>query len=295
MQILVTGAGGLIGAEIVNLLKKNGYKITALVRKMGAIDADCTYILGDLLKQTLDELLGDFAPDVIVHCAAEIPASGKSDSEVGVHNRLIDDNVLNWALKKKIRVIYISSISVYGYITGQTCHEEDVSSVLTDYARNKIATEKAVLSRDDVNVCLRISSPYGRLQKHNTVMKIFVRNAITGNNLLVYGEGNRMQDFIHVYDIARAVKLAIEKQVSGVYNIVSGAPISMIDLAHKVTLLLNQSIDIKYSSLQDLQEDYRGFFSNEKARLALGWSPVVTLDEGIFDLAKGINEDSSNI
>ena len=50
MQILVTGAGGLIGAEIVNLLKKNGYKITALVRKMGAIDADCTYILGDLLK-----------------------------------------------------------------------------------------------------------------------------------------------------------------------------------------------------------------------------------------------------
>jgi nucleoside-diphosphate-sugar epimerase len=105
---------------------------------------------------------------------------------------------------------------------------------------------------------------------------------MNGRDLLVYGSGNRTQDFTFASDVAEACWLAFDRNAQGVFNITGGEPVTMKGLAEVVLECAGTSGSrIVVGSVPDPQDDYRGIFSIEKARREIGFEPRVTLKEGL--------------
>ena len=137
----------------------------------------------------------------------------------------------------------------------------------------------------EIKVCLRVNAPYDCNQKNNTVLKIFIENALVNENIFYHGSGKREQDFTNVSDIATAIELILNTgKISGVYNISGGSPITMNELA---TLIVKSvpgcTSQIKSSGNIDPQEGCKARISIKKALTELGWHPQITLEKGIVN------------
>ena len=97
-----------------------------------------------------------------------------------------------------------------------------------------------------------------------------------------------MQDFTNVKDITNLIysKLINRSYTKGIFNISSGKPISMINLAKLIVQTAESNSEIRASGLIDLEEEYKADYSVEKAKIQLGWEPKITLKNGISDLIK---------
>jgi UDP-glucose 4-epimerase len=105
---------------------------------------------------------------------------------------------------------------------------------------------------------------------------------------MYYGSGERTQDFTSASDIGNAICCAVSNvDANGVFNIASGKPISMCDLAKLVIRAIAGTKSRAVPSGQpDPQEDYRAAFDISKAQRLLGWRPIVSLEEGIRQWAQ---------
>ena len=113
IQVLVTGAGGLVGYDVVKALTdKSEYRVYAAVHHHKTGDWQNEVSID--LENTSIENLG-IAFDCIVHCAARIPGSVYSDKQVAAANRKIDDNIIAYCSELGCSLIYISTSAVYGY------------------------------------------------------------------------------------------------------------------------------------------------------------------------------------
>jgi nucleoside-diphosphate-sugar epimerase len=114
------------------------------------------------------------------------------------------------------------------------------------------------------------------------VIQVYLEAAIQGRDLLVYGSGNRTQDFTFASDAAEACWIAFDRNAHGTFNITGGEPVTMKRLAElAVTCTGNHGSRIVVGSVIDPQDDYRGIFSIEKARRDLGFEPQVGLEDGL--------------
>ena len=280
MNILVTGTSGLVGGYIYQEIK------TAGLHNVIAVDREVIADLADSNAPTLLDNLGSV--DVIVHCAAQIPSVGITMDNVAETNKKIDNNIFQFCKNNNVKIIFISSMSVYAQY-GQDIIIDETMPVLTDSDVKNYFQEKAnselLLTELPGSVIFRVSSPYGKKQKNKNVLKIFMENARQDKDICYYGSGQRTQDFIHGIDIANAVSCALRSQAVGIFNIVSGEPITMERLAFLVAgFFPDYSGKVCSSNVDDPQKNFRANFSNEKAGEILGWRPAVSLSAGISEL-----------
>ncbi|MFQ5786505.1 MAG: NAD-dependent epimerase/dehydratase family protein [Thermodesulfobacteriota bacterium] len=286
-RLLVTGASGFIGQYVVEALHKEGYHIAALYRKIPCENLDWECVEGDLLEPTILDLLGKMRLDFIVHCASVVPKQfeGKEAERAAGFNRLMDDQVLDLCKRQAIRLIYLSSTSIYGLTPRSVCSEEAPTAPIGPYAAAKFYTEKRIYEELDLEAAsLRVSAPYGPGQRNKTVLRLFIERALVGANLTYHGSGNRTQDFTYIKDVADAIVCAVGARVKGIYNIAGGYPISMCKLAKLVvTCVSGCTSQVVPSTQSDPQEDYRARFDICKAKRILGWQPRTRLEEGITE------------
>lgn len=287
--VLVTGAGGLVGRHIVRSLAK-----VPSIRLLGVIRGDatafgCPHITVELASAAAYDELVRLAPAAIVHAAAVLPSSF-DDKAAALANASIDKNVVRIAETLGAGVIFLSSSSVYA--NAPLPWTEDVQlGPLPAYAASKLDTETK-LRQLGRYAALRISSPYSAVDDtRRSVLYNFVRQAVASEPLRVSGT-HRTQDFIHAQDIGNAVRLALlrmlsttDPALSGVYNIVSAAPISMLSLAEKIVSLCGTGQVIPVPSRGE-GVTYRAVLSREKARLDLNWEPEVAIESGIAQLIR---------
>jgi UDP-glucose 4-epimerase len=115
-----------------------------------------------------------------------------------------------------------------------------------------------------------------------SVLPRFVRQALTSENIAWYGSGERTQDFVHVTDVVGACLLAAASSTPGIYNIGSGVPISMKQLAHLILRMVPHSrSQVLPADLPDPEEGCRWEVDVGKARNNLGYSPKVRLEDGL--------------
>lgn len=289
LKILVTGANGLIGSHVVNLLWEKEFNVYGLYRKFPSNKMEHHIINGDLLLDETIKKLKKLNFDVVVHCAAEVPNHFNNSKEIAMRNRYMDDNILELCKEKNCKLIYMSSTSVYGFINGESLVTESFqTNPIGDYSIEKLVTEDKLTRLLPKNsIIFRINAPYGVNQTTNTVLKIFISKALSGEDLFYFGNGGRKQDFTSVYDIALAVYRAILHEEYGIFNIASGNPISMKDLANLVVKSVPGTNSKIYPlNEKDPQEDYRANYNVEKARTQLGWSPEVSIEQGIRNWIK---------
>jgi dTDP-L-rhamnose 4-epimerase len=181
--------------------------------------------------------------------------------------------------------------------------EEKVPDLASIYALTKFSQERMCLLIGKAygisTVALRFFNVYGTRQAlsnpYTGVLAIFASRVMNGNPPMVFEDGRQLRDFVHVHDIARACRAAIEAPPSadGAYNIGSGASISILELARRLATLLGRE-DIEPQLLGRYRiGDVRHCFADiEKAKNVLRFEPQMSLDQGMAELADWVSRQT---
>jgi len=289
-SILITGASGMVGHGLLDLLRysKKFNVIGVYNKRRPRIEGEnIKYIRANLVKKEgWDKLTGGIYG--LIHCAAIIPSSYEGNKREGLYtdNTAIDRLAIAHALKEKAKFIYVSTVGVYGFNIKGVYDECFEINPLGEYFIGKADSEKEIISKKGSlgYYIFRISAPYGPYQRNITVLKTFINNAIENKPIYYYGTGSRMQDFIYVKDIALACLKALNCENYGIYNIASSSPITMKNLAAKIKKIYGSASEIKEAGIPDPQEGHSPIFDISKAGRLLGWKPQYTLDKGLAEL-----------
>jgi dTDP-L-rhamnose 4-epimerase len=141
-------------------------------------------------------------------------------------------------------------------------------------------------------VALRFFNIYGTRQAlsnpYTGVLAIFASRLLNGNPPMIFEDGEQKRDFVSVYDVARACRLALE--VSGaageVFNIGSGKAYSVREIAERLASILGREVEPEISGNYRMGDIRHCFADIARARQVLGYEPRVGLREGLVELSQ---------
>ena len=299
---MVTGGAGFIGSHVADAYLAAGYSVTViddLSRGRAAnVPKGVRLITADIRSPEAHELLaaGEFA--ILNHHAAQIdvrfsvedPAEDTSANVLGLLN------LLDGARLGRInRVVFASSGgAIYADGLPLPIAESGVKLPLSPYGVSKLSAEYhlaafARLYQIDT-VALRYSNVYGPRQDtagEAGVVAIFIRRALAGEPLVVYGDGDQTRDLVYVGDVAAANVLATECPLPALsdvdaraYNIATGVETSVNQLADLVGEAVGRAA-ARHHAPERLGEVRRNALATDKAVSQLRWSPRTPLREGL--------------
>ncbi len=307
-KILVTGGAGFIGSHIVESLVKAGAQVTVydnfsagVKENLKDVINDVKIIKGDILDE--EKLNKSFkGQDIISHQAAQLEIFRSTDDPIYdlKTNTIGTLNVLKAAKKQGIKkIINASSACVYGQVLGLTPENFNFRPNWA-YGVSKLAAEKYCNIYNDYEgvptINLRYSITYGEREWFRRVLTIFIKRAILGQSLVVFGDGDQIRDFIYVGDAARFHNLCIENDVVNgeSYNVSTAIGTTISDLAKVVIAASGKNLKIIYENTKEgefskLVPDKKRniaelkimLLDNKKAFEDLKWQPQVDLLEGI--------------
>ena len=231
----------------------------------------------------------------IFHLACkQISASGTDpldDLRVNAESTLL---LLEYIRHNKLpaleRFVYTSSCSVYGSSTRLPICEDDATYVLSNYAATKLLGENYALiynkAYDIPTSCVRYSNVYGFGQSPRNpycgVLGKFVHNALTGQNLAIFGDGEQTRDYTFITDAVSATILSAvhPKAIGDIFNVGTGTETSVNTLAK----LINEKVgnlNIENVPERDIDNIRRRSIDIEKIHQRLEWSPKINMQKGI--------------
>ncbi len=301
MAILVTGGAGFIGSHVCEklaLLEKNVIIIDSL------INSTLENIAGILPRENVffyradirfvDKLHRIFEKhndiDTIIHLAALTDV----DESVREPFKYFDFNVNGTLSLLEVcrsndveKIVFASSAAVYGD-AGEVAVSEDFKlKPMSPYATTKICGEMLVETYSRLygvkfNV-LRFFNVYGpRMFRsgYSGVIGEFIKRLFASEPLTIYGDGEQVRDFVYVEDVADAVLKAVENPLNDVFNIASGKPTSINELAKLLMDVTGVRCEVEYEAPRP--GDIRFSLANiSKAVEKLGWSPKTDLRAGL--------------
>lgn len=293
-QVLVTGASGYIGSHLVRSLAADGYAVRGFSRRSspdGFLGAE--WHTGDV-RQIEDVYHAVQGCEVVLHLAASPlrrrGADLKHDFQVNAVGTL---NVLCAALALGVgRTIYASTAQIYGRSRRLPMSEGDHPMPHTSYASSKLCGEllcMALARSHGMDVAaLRLFNVYGPDldgRPRPTVEAVFVRRALQGLPLLIKAPASEARDFIHMEDVVRALRMAMDKGASGrVINIGTGVSTSLSELADMVIELSGSRAPVKIEGTK--QEPMRMQADVREAKKVLGFNTQVGLRDGLLQLTE---------
>jgi len=305
---LITGGAGFIGSHLAEALLDGGYRVLAVDDlSTGRIEN-----ISQLLKNPrfhfarvgiTDEVVMDrlaSQAQVIVHLAAAVGV--KQIVERPVHtietNVMGTEAVLKSALRYACRVLLASTSEVYGKGNGIPFHEDDdvllgaTSKSRWCYAASKMVDEFLALAYAReyglAVVPFRLFNTIGPRQtgRYGMVVPRFVRQALRGEPITVYGDGTQSRCFCDVRDVVRAViALAAHPEAPGrVYNIGSQEEVTIRELAQRARRLAGSDspiVSVPYGQAYGpgFEDMRRRVPDTSRLRALTGWEPQRTLDE----------------
>ncbi|TFG01495.1 MAG: SDR family oxidoreductase [Promethearchaeota archaeon] len=304
-NILVTGAAGFIGSNLVDILIQLGAKVVGIDNlfngRLENIETarkaqNFTFHKGDIRDYNfLLDITSDI--DIIFHEAAftSVPQSVKmpySCNDVNVNGVL---NVLNSSLKNNVeKIIFASSSSVYGDTPTLPKKENMRRLPISPYGAAKLACEAYMQTYNKVyglnTISLRYFNVYGPKQRdspYSGVIAIWLGNIIRDENLIIFGDGKQSRDFTYIADVIQANILSAMSKISGeIFNIGAGSPITLNDLAKLMMKITNKDhLEIIYDDPRpgDIKHSYADI---SKAKKQLGFSPKYDQERGLRSYIK---------
>lgn len=168
-------------------------------------------------------------------------------------------------------------------------------SLASIYALSKFDQEQMCLITGRAygipTVAMRFFNVYGPYQAlsnpYTGVLAIFAARLLNGQRPVIFEDGNQLRDFVCVYDVARACRLALERPVDGVaLNVGSGESVSIREVAERVAHALDKKMEPEISGSFRVGDIRHCFPDTSLARDLLGYSPAYNLDRGVKDLAE---------
>jgi len=315
---LITGGCGFIGTNLVKNLVEEGGHLIRIVDNLSvgtredlsrvcrftevdsnSLTSDLRFLTSEVQLIVGDILDADFARtvasgiDVIVHLAASagVDQSIKDPRKDCMANVIGTLNYLEAARHNKVKRFVLASS---GASTGECeppIHEKIVPHPVSPYGASKLAGEgycSAYFRTYGIEtVSLRFGNVYGPLSGHKySVVAKFIRQAILGEPLEIYGDGEQTRDFIYVDDLIRAIRLAGKSNRVGgaVFQIATSAETTVSELVQKLLPILSgagiNKVRVAHAEPR-LGDIRRNFADTSKARKALGWQARVPLKQGL--------------
>ena len=306
MQAVVTGASGFIGSHLVDGLLAAGYRVKALARHLPGLISPvaqanpalklCPLSMGDGLA--LQEAIE--GADLVFHLASgSLPQSSNRDPQADVQVNLLGAlKVLEAARLAQVqRLVMVSSGgTVYGVPQQVPIPETHPTDPTCSYGISKLAIEKYVALYRQLpgldGLVLRVANPYGerqRLDATQGVVPVFLGKALRGEPLQIWGDGSTVRDFLHVSDVVAALLAAAHYQgEERLFNVGSGEGLSLNQLVALLGAELQRPLAVEYLPARGFDVP-TNVLCIERAQRCLGWSPTVSVAEGLHSLCASLN------
>lgn len=303
MRSVVTGCAGFIGSHLAERLIREGHEVVGIdcftdyyskeikTSNMETFveDDSFSFIEGDLLELDLTGLMEDI--DYVFHLAAQpgVRQWGRKAALNYVKNNILTTlGLLEACRDKKLgKFVYAGSSSVYGDMRSLPMREKDIPAPISTYGVTKLAGEnlcRAYWKNFGVPVVsLRYFTAYGPRQRPDMAFNKFLRAIHEGREITIYGDGKQTRDFTHVSDIVAGTLLATKSLSKGeVFNIGGGSRSSLLDVVTFLEKYSGKQVRLKYIDSQ--RGDPRDTHADiSRAKEVLGYSPLVSIEEGIED------------
>ncbi len=305
-RVLITGGLGFIGSNIAQRLAPYGAKVTIVdsldpryggnVANVEEIRDRITIRIGDCRDRVLMEPLMRDA-DVIFHLAAQVsyidsPRIPFEDLDLNCRASL---ELLELCRLRNLqaRVVFASSRLVLGKIVHQPVREDHPSEPLSLYGVHKLAAEKYHWLYATLygirTVILRVTNPYGERQqlKHSkySLPGWFMRLALEGKPIMIFGDGRQLRDYIYATDLADAFLVVGLSEIPAgeIFNCGFGRSVPFREMAETIVRVLGKGLIEFVPWPPDYERVETGDVNIDISKLhrATGWAPSISLEEGI--------------
>lgn len=303
MEAIVSGCAGFVGAKVTEMMLDAGHTVVGVDDVNDAYDVALKMWRLERLRgragfqhvrmsvndrEALARLVADRKPDAFLNLAAR----------AGVRQSLLDPfayletngggmlSVLEACRRADVRKVLLSSTSsLYGQHNPTPYHEDaDTSRPLSPYAASKKAAEAMLASYAhlygiDAPV-LRYFTVYGPAGRPDMSPLRFVRWIVEGEPLVLHGDGTQRRDFTYVDDIARGTIAALDLRGHHVINLGNDRPVTMNRLVEIIEAAAGRRARVVRKPRHEADMDAT-WADISRAREMLGWSPTVSIVEGV--------------
>ena len=313
-RVLITGGAGFLGSHLCDKFIKEGYEVIAMdnlitgdIKNISDLKGNTrfSFVKHDVSKyiyveEDLDYIL-HFASPASPIDYLKIPIQTLKVGSLGAHN------LLGLAKRKNARILIASTSEVYGDPLVHPQTEEYYGNVNTvgprgvydEAKRFQEAITMAYHTYHGVETrIVRIFNTYGPRMRLNDgrVLPAFIGQALRGEDLTVFGNGNQTRSFCYVDDLVEGIyKLLLSDYVEPV-NIGNPDEISILDFAKEIIKLTGTTQKIIFKDLPK-NDPMQRQPNIDKAKSILGWSPKVTREEGLkitYEYFKGLSKEELN-
>ena len=295
--IIITGAGGFIGRALARYFTASGYTVYGLDRldsEKAPLSSLAKYIQAELPSPIFRDLLQQWRPDAILHCAGRASVTAAMENP---QSDYVDGPALTFDLLENVRInspkcifLLLSSAAVYGEPRFLPVNENVVPQPISAYGFHKWQSE--LICREFASLfglrtaSARVFSAYGPGLRRQVIWDI-TRKALLDPEVHLQGTGKESRDFIHVNDIARGLETLMNGTPSRgeVYNLASGQETRIADLAALILKILNSTKTLQFSGKlpPGTPRNWRADISSISR---LGFKPEISIETGVTDFVE---------
>lgn len=316
MKLLVTGGAGFIGSAVVRLAVSRGAQVVNLDALTYAACPDNVAPVADspLYRfaqvdirdpEALARVFEDVEPDAVLHLAAEshVDRSIDGPGDFITTNIVGTFNLLNaarhyWVSRgrpENFRFLHVSTDEVFGSLGKEGKFTETTPyDPRSPYSASKASSDHLARAWHETYglpvLLTNCSNNYGPYHFPEKLIPVVILNAIAGHDIPVYGDGSNVRDWLYVEDHARALLLVLSNgQIGRSYNIGGENERSNLELVQEICAILDAKRPLPSGSYADQirfvtdrpGHDARYAIDPARIRQELGWSPLVTVSEGL--------------
>ena len=297
MKCIIYGGGGFIGSHLADGLCREGNEVTIFDKQNFKRD--------NILHITdkINIIEGDFANEIDIKNSIEgqeiifhlvsttLPSSSNQNEIYDVESNLISSlHLLREAVSHNIKkIIFISSGgTVYGIPTVTPIPETFAGNPLCSYGIIKKTIEEYIYMYNNLYgieyTIFRLSNPYGERQNPfvpQGAIAVFLKKIIMNEPIEIWGDGNIVRDYIYISDVINAILKSRENSdCKGLFNIGYGEGHTLNDILKILKDVTKKDFKVKYTAARNIDVP-NNVLDISKAKKTLGWSPQISLEEGI--------------
>lgn len=305
-KVLITGGLGFVGSTLAIKSAELGAEVTVVDNMLPGLGGNLFNVneILDKIKINFSDIRDENSmrylmkdQEIIFHLAGQVNhvdsiRNPLNDLDINCRGTLILLEAC-YMYNKDARIVFTGTRGQYGPSVKLPVSEEHPMQPKGIYAITNMAAERMILVYHNVHgikgVCLRIANTYGPRHQMKSdeygVLNWFIRKAIDGEEIHVFGDGRLLRDYVYVDDLVDCLIMVsrCDAAYGDVFNVGTGVPISFVNLAKQIVEISGSG---SYTFTEFTEErkalEPGDYYANiEKIKSVVGWHPKIDLDEGI--------------